>query len=176
MKVFRTLTCNFHSSCYFPLINLFLALSWNAQPSQGYKFWLKWRASFEPVLTSSLLALIPHHHFHFSVQLAKCETCLTKFSTKSVCWGEGGEAIQSDFNKEWKTNYFWKKDLNLLTVMAKSQTDFVNFRTKGNICNLSFSKHFLCLPLILKTFYFTAITIFVLVLEGTLVLPLLFFF
>lgn len=59
--------------------------------------------------------------------------------------------------------------------MAKSQTDFVNFRTKGNICNLSFSKHFLCLPLILKTFYFTAITIFVLVLEGTLVLPLLFF-
>lgn len=42
------------------------------------------------------------------------------------------------------------------------------------MCNFSFSKHFLCLPLILKTFYFTAITTFVLVLKGTLVLQLLF--
>lgn len=88
VKTFQTHTRYFHTSCYHPLINLLSALNWNgrhgtARHRQGYKFFLKWWASFEPVPTSFLPAPIPHDGFHFLVQWAKSEACLTKLPLKT---------------------------------------------------------------------------------------------
>jgi hypothetical protein len=106
IKALKTLASYFHIFCYFPLINLTgseLKLTAQHCTSKGINF----------SSSSGLPLNLYWYHcssstfgFHFLVQWAKFEACLTK----SLLKRKGKKVIENNFNDAWKINCFWEKN------------------------------------------------------------------